>query len=114
MTGNVLRKNRLQNRTALLIGLAAFLLAVSLVFATSRAHKNTASATVAPTSRGPLLIAGPGRVEPYSEDIKIGSELSGRLKSVFFEEGGAIHRDQVLARLENSDYRAQLASASVR
>ncbi len=111
MTGNVLRKNLLKNRTAVLIGLAAFLLTVSLVFATSRGHKNTASATVAPTSRGPLLIAGPGRVEPYSEDIKIGSELSGRLKSVFFEEGDAIHRGQVLAELENSDYRAQVAAA---
>ena len=111
MTGNVFRENLLKNRTAVLIGLAAFLLTVSLVFATRRAHENTASATVAPTSQGPLLIAGPGRVEPYSEDIKIGSELSGRLKSVFVEEGDAIHRGQVLAELENSDYRAQVSSA---
>ena len=56
-------------------------------------------------------IAGPGRVEPSSEDIKIGSELSGRLKSVNVEEGDAIHRGQVLAELENADYRAQVESA---
>jgi ABC exporter DevB family membrane fusion protein len=58
-----------------------------------------------------LLIAGPGRVEPYSEDIKIGSELSGRLKVVIAEEGDVIRRGQVLAELENADYRAQVDSA---
>jgi ABC exporter DevB family membrane fusion protein len=61
--------------------------------------------------RGPELIAGPGRVEPSSEDIKIGSELSGRLKIVNVEEGDAIHRGQVLAELENADYRAQVESS---
>ncbi len=58
-----------------------------------------------------MLIAGPGRVEPYSEDIKIGSELSGRLKLVKVEEGDTIHRGEVLAELENADYRAQVESA---
>jgi HlyD family secretion protein len=58
-----------------------------------------------------LLIAGPGRVEPYTEDIKIGSELSGRLKLVKVEEGDVIHRGEVLAELENADYRAQVESA---
>jgi HlyD family secretion protein len=94
-----------------LIGVAVFLLAVSLVLASRRAHVNAAAATVAPAIHRPALIAGPGRVEPYSEDIKIGSELSGRLKSVFVEEGDAIHRGQVLAELENDDYRAQVESA---
>jgi HlyD family secretion protein len=50
-------------------------------------------------------------VEPYSEDIKIGSELSGRLKSVNVEEGDAIHRGEVLAELENADYRAEVESS---
>jgi ABC exporter DevB family membrane fusion protein len=57
------------------------------------------------------LIAGPGRVEPNSEDIKIGSELSGRLKTVYVEEGDMIHRGQVLAELENADYLAEVESA---
>jgi HlyD family secretion protein len=57
------------------------------------------------------MVAGPGRVEPSSEDIKIGSELSGRLKIVNVEEGDSIRRGQVLAELENSDYRAQVESA---
>src|SRR5262249_27880852 len=57
------------------------------------------------------LIAGPGRVEPVSEDIKIGSELSGKLKSVNVEEGDTIHPGQVLAVLENDDYLAEVHSA---
>ncbi|HLW86165.1 MAG TPA: HlyD family efflux transporter periplasmic adaptor subunit [Candidatus Sulfotelmatobacter sp.] len=101
----------MKSRTVTLIGLAAFLLTVSLVFASRRSHENAAAAKAASASPEPLLIAGPGRVEPFSEDIKIGSELSGRLKSVNVEEGDVIQRGQVLAVLENADYRAQVESA---
>jgi len=101
----------LKNRTALAVGLGAFLLTASLLVASRRSHESAAATRAASASQGPLLIAGPGRVEPYSEDIKIGSELSGRLKSVNVEEGDAIHRGQVLAELENADYRAQVESS---
>ena len=98
-------------RTALAIGLSAFLLTATLIVASQRSRQTTTAAPMTPNSQAPLLIAGPGRVEPYSEDIKIGSELSGRLKSVNVEEGDTIHRRQVIAELENSDYRAQVESA---
>ena len=101
----------MKSRIALAVGLGVFLLTASLVVASRRSHDTAAAAATASASHGPLLIAGPGRVEPYSEDIKIGSELSGRLKSVNVEEGDAIHRGQVLAELENADYRAQVESA---
>jgi HlyD family secretion protein len=101
----------LKNRIALVVGLGAFLLTASLVVASRRAHESAIALAAVSAKREPLLIAGPGRVEPYSEDIKIGSELSGRLKSVNVEEGDAIHRGQVLAELENADYRAQVESA---
>jgi HlyD family secretion protein len=101
-----------KNRIALAIGLGVFLLTTSLVVASRRAHESAIASAAAAANRAPLLIAGPGRVEPYSEDIKIGSELSGRLKSVQVEEGDAIHRGQVLAELENADYRAQVESAA--
>jgi HlyD family secretion protein len=100
----------LKNRLNLAIGLGAFLLTGSLVMASRHSHEKAMAAT-AQANHGTLLIAGPGRVEPYSEDIKIGSELSGRLKSVNVEEGDLIHRGQVLAELENADYRAQVESA---
>src|SRR5271167_4936887 len=99
------------SRTTVLIGLAAFLLTASLVLASRRTHETTLEVKAASVNQGPMLIAGPGRVEPGSEDIKIGSELSGRLKSVLVEEGDVIHRGQVLAELENADYRAQVQSA---
>jgi ABC exporter DevB family membrane fusion protein len=72
-------------------------------------RKNTV--TAATLNQAPPIIAGPGRVEPYSEDIKVGSELSGRLKKVYVEEGDTIHGGQVLAELENADYLAQVGSA---
>lgn len=101
----------LKNRIFLGIGLGIFLLSASLMVASRRGHESAVASAAASATHAPLLVAGPGRVEPYSEDIKIGSELSGRLKSVNVEEGDVIHRGQVLAELENADYRAQVESA---
>jgi HlyD family secretion protein len=111
MSGNSTIGNFVKNRTTLVVGLGAFLLTTSLMLASRRSHQTSAAASALATSQGPTLIAGPGRVEPASEDIKIGSELSGRLRSVKVEEGDAIRRGQVLAELENADYRAQVESA---
>lgn len=111
MSENSAVGNFFRNRTIQLVGLAVFLLTVSLALASRREHAASVAAAAATATRGPALIAGPGRVEPLSEDIKIGSELSGRLKSVKVEEGDAIRRGQVLAELENADYRAQVESA---
>lgn len=57
------------------------------------------------------VIAAPGRVEPLSEELKIGAEISGRLKSVPVEEGDRVERGQVVAILEDADYQARLLSA---
>ena len=111
MNGNLGSGSLLKNRMTLLIGLTAFLLTGSLVLASRRSREASQSATSLAIAHQPLLIAGPGRVEPSSEDIKIGSELSGRLKLVKVEEGDAIHRGEVLAELENADYRAEVESA---
>jgi ABC exporter DevB family membrane fusion protein len=108
---DIFREKFGQNRTTVLIAVAAFLLSVSLLLAARRAHENGEVPRAASAPHSSDLVAGPGRVEPYSEDIKIGSELSGRLKSVLVEEGDAIRRGQVLAELENADYRAELESA---
>ena len=100
----------LKSRTTLILGLGAFLLTASLLVASHRNRESSAAKALSATHE-PLLIAGPGRVEPSSEDIKIGSELSGRLKAVYVEEGDAIRRGQTLAELENADYRAQVESS---
>jgi HlyD family secretion protein len=58
-----------------------------------------------------MLIVAPGRVEAVSEEIRVSSERSGRLKKVNVEEGDRVRQGQVLAELENDDYRARVAAA---
>jgi ABC exporter DevB family membrane fusion protein len=62
----------------------------------------------------PALVAAPGRVEPVSEEIKVSSEIRGKIRSVLVEEGDTVKSGQVLAVLENDDFRAQVASAEAR
>src|SRR3974377_146400 len=64
------------------------------------------------TVQSEFLIAAAGRVERGSEDIKLASELNGKLKTMLVEEGDHVQRGQVLAELENSDYRAQVEAAA--
>jgi HlyD family secretion protein len=103
-------QNSLKSRIVWTAGLGIFLLTASLMIASRHAHAPQA-VNAAVSNREPELIAGPGCVEPYSEDVKIGSELSGRLRSVNVEEGDAIHRGEVLAELENADYAAEVESS---
>ena len=60
------------------------------------------------------LIAGPGRVEPISEEVAVAAELSGKLTDVLVEEGDVVARGQVLARIEQGDYLARLHSSRAR
>ena len=59
----------------------------------------------------PKTIAAAGRVEPVSEEIKISSELNGKLRDVPVEEGSLIRAGQTLAVLMNDDYAARVALA---
>ncbi len=56
-------------------------------------------------------VAGPGIVEPVSESIKVGSEITGKLQSVLVDEGDSVKKGQVLAVLVNDDYHAAVLSA---
>ncbi|MBI3663457.1 MAG: HlyD family efflux transporter periplasmic adaptor subunit [Acidobacteria bacterium] len=57
------------------------------------------------------VIAAPGRVEPISEEVRVGAEMSGKLRDVPVEEGDRVEAGQVVAILENDDYRARVALA---
>jgi HlyD family secretion protein len=103
-------KSKLSKKSVLLIASAAVILTVSLVSVGSRAASNAKAVAAQPFTE-PFLVAGPGRVEPLSENIQIGSELSGKIKSVNVEEGDTVHQGQVLAVLQNDDYRAEVLSA---
>jgi ABC exporter DevB family membrane fusion protein len=91
-------------------GSAAILLVTSDVLARVRSHGATAAAATSHGSESGL-IAAPGRVEAISEEIRVSSQLSGRLKKVNVEEGDRVQRGQVLAELENDDYEARIAAA---
>ncbi len=56
-------------------------------------------------------IVAPGRVEPLSEEVAIGSELDGRIAQVAVEEGQAVRKGQVLATLVNGDFQARVELA---
>jgi ABC exporter DevB family membrane fusion protein len=57
-----------------------------------------------------VVAAGPGRIEPISDEISISAQVSGRLREVLTEEGDRIERGQVLAVVENQDYLARVRS----
>jgi HlyD family secretion protein len=54
------------------------------------------------------VIAAIGRVEPVSEEIKIGSQLAGRLSAVLVEEGQRVALGQIIAQLDHADYAARV------
>jgi len=98
-------------RSIYALSVAATLFLVSTVqFLRSREHAVKA-APASSTVSNDGLIAAPGRVEAVSEEIRVSSELSGRLHSVPVEEGDRVHKGQVLAQIENEDYLARVAAA---
>jgi HlyD family secretion protein len=94
------------------------LLAAGALFVLTTANllrsRGSAVAASAPGARAvsSTVIAAPGRVEAVSEEIRVSSQLSGRLKAVHVEEGDRVERGQVLAEIENDDYRARVAAAA--
>ena len=102
----------MKKKYAVIIAFVAFVLTVSLTMYSVRDRSPKGAAAPAQTQAHDSLVAGPGRVEPLSEDIKLGSELSGKLRSVNVEEGDPVQKGQILAVLENDDYLAEVKSAA--
>lgn len=59
----------------------------------------------------PAWVAAPGRVEPASEEMRLGFDIAGKITDVYVEEGDPVRRDQVLAKLWDLDLRAAVAAA---
>ncbi len=57
------------------------------------------------------VIAAAGKVEPLSEEIRLGASITGKLDEVLVDEGDPVVAGQLVARLENADWRARLAEA---
>lgn len=57
------------------------------------------------------VIAAGGLVEPAGEERVIIPQLSGRLSKVLIAEGDTVKAGQLIAEIENTEYRAALAAA---
>ena len=90
--------------------MGAALLAGSMWTLWRSERPGTVAAAPAPANAEKMIV-GAGRVEPASEEIKIGSELDGRLRSVPVREGDLVKRGQIVAVLENGDYAARITLA---
>jgi HlyD family secretion protein len=82
--------------------LAALLIAKATIHPTPHPTQRTAP----PSS----IISAAGRVEAVSEEVKIGSEIPGKLRQVLVDEGDHVHRSQIIAVLNNDDYAARIQS----
>ena len=104
-------KKRLIAATALLVVGAATIAAVL------RAQRSSPAAAGISQSEGPRndaatnAICAAGKVEPVSEEIEIGSEISGSLRLVPVEEGQHLRKGQTIAVVDNGDYAARVAEA---
>lgn len=96
--------------------IAAVALVAAVVIPNRPDREVRANSVTAPGPQPERLIAGAGRIEPLSEEIQVGADLYGRLRSVLVEEGQRVRRGETLAILVNDDYRArvELAEAMIR
>jgi multidrug resistance efflux pump len=98
-------------RSIYILSGAAILFFLSvLLFLRSPDRSVGATPAASSTARGGLISA-PGRVEAVSEEIRVSSELGGRLVRVPVEEGDRVSKGQVLAVIENDDYVARVSAA---
>jgi HlyD family secretion protein len=68
-------------------------------------------APVSPSETRAAVVAGPGRVEALSEEVRVSAQVGGRLQAVLVDETDAVKAGQVLAVIENAEYRARVKSA---
>lgn len=104
-------------RTLILSAAALILIVASLVYFSrlrpdqNQIEQKTAAQNQLEQQTAARFIAAPGVVEAVSEEIEVGAEIAGKLKTVFVEEGDKVVKNQIVAVLENSDFEAQIRSA---
>jgi HlyD family secretion protein len=98
-------------RSLILIGLMIPIVGLTAFAVRTRTTASSSAQPTIPAAAALDVIAAPGRVEPISEEVRVGTEMSGKLREVSVEEGDRVEAGQVLAVLENDDYRARVALA---
>jgi len=90
------------------VGLLA-ITAVNVAVLRQRVAPSAAALAAAPAAPAPA--AGPGLIEPLSEEVRVSAQIGGRLERVLVDEGDRVTAGQVLAIIDNRDYRARVESA---
>jgi HlyD family secretion protein len=91
------------------VGLATIIV-LNLVMFRGRSTTN-AIAAAPPNAARYAIAAGPGLVEPVSEEIKVSAQIGGNLAQVLVDEGDRVTAGQVIAILDNVDFQARVKSA---
>jgi ABC exporter DevB family membrane fusion protein len=97
-------------RTTVFIGGALVALA-AINYGLLAARHVAATSTVPSEGRGGVVAAGPGRVEAASEEVRVSAQVGGRLQTMLVDESDRVAAGQVIAVIENAEYRARVASA---
>ena len=106
-------------RKTVLIGAAVIIIAgvnISLLSARRISAPAPAASAASPSTgsgrgRSGIVAAGPGRVEALSEEVRVSAQVGGRLTAILVEEGNRVTAGQLMATIENADYRARVSSA---
>lgn len=102
----------LELRTLYMVGagsVAATLLLIAVALSGTNRPNARPAVLLSPSHE---LVAAPGRVEPITGEIHVGSALMGKLSGVFVREGDRVEKNALLAQLEDGEYRARYRSAA--
>jgi HlyD family secretion protein len=99
-------------RSWILLAILVAALIVSLAFLRMAMQPLDPTATAkASTPPQPQQVVGLGRVEPVSEEVRVSAEVGGRLQEVLVDEGRRVSRGDLIAVIDNQDYRARVRLA---
>ncbi|MCH9764581.1 MAG: efflux RND transporter periplasmic adaptor subunit, partial [Alphaproteobacteria bacterium] len=90
-----------------LVGVGGFFASREYFDGDKNAEEEVANATV------DWAVAAPGRVEPESGEIRIGTGLLGRVEEVLVKVKDKVEKGELVVRLDDADARARLAAAEV-
>ena len=92
-------------RSTLILALGAI---TALNFLMLRQRGPAVEASVPPPARADIVAAGPGLVEPVSEELHVSAQVGGRLERVTAADGDRVRAGEVLAVIENGEYAARV------
>src|SRR5262249_18437286 len=106
------RSSGMKRTTLFVIAAIVTIAAINYGLLAARHDANPAPTSVPPSGRRSVaVVAGPGRVEALSEEVRVSAQVGGRLQAVLVDENDRVEAGQTIAIIENDDYRARVASA---